>query len=256
MNKTVLISGGLGDIGRALALQFCQNGMNVAISDLLSESEATSQIEDLKAKGCKNVLYKQVDVTNATEVETWINAVEEKWGTAQIIIPNAGIVMAGLLTENTPLEEVRKQLDVNFWGSYHLAVQSAKRIKEKKLPGRVVFIGSWAAERPTARISSYCISKAAVRMLMKTLALELAEHQIMVNEVALGIVEAGLSKKNQQKNPELLKVHLSSTPVHQLISVEEVAKHVWTLSDFEKFNITGTTILIDGGLSLTSKMTP
>ncbi|TZF86498.1 SDR family oxidoreductase (plasmid) [Pedobacter sp. BS3] len=65
-----------------------------------------------------------------------------------------------------------------------------------------------------------------------------------------------MSKKNQQKDPELLKTHLNAVPVHGLVTVEEVAKHVLRLSDFEDMNMTGSTLLVDGGLSLTSKMTP
>jgi glucose 1-dehydrogenase len=137
-----------------------------------------------------------------------------------------------------------------------MAVQAAQRMKKAGLPGRIVFIGSWAAERPNARISAYCISKAAVRMLCKTLALELADNQILVNEVAPGIVEGGLSKKNQQKDPALQQTHLNSIPMHTLVSVEEVAAHVGMLCSFNGMSITGTTLLVDGGLSLTSKMTP
>ena len=129
-------------------------------------------------------------------------------------------------------------------------------MKQAGVPGRIVFIGSWAAERPNARISSYCISKAAIRMLCKTLALEWAADKIFVNEVAPGIVEGGLSKQNQQKDPALRQVHLSATPAHSLVSVTEVAQHVAMLCSFSEMNITGTTLLVDGGLSLTSKMTP
>ncbi|MGV3540666.1 MAG: SDR family oxidoreductase, partial [Rufibacter sp.] len=84
----------------------------------------------------------------------------------------------------------------------------------------------------------------------------LAADNILVNEVALGIVEGGLSKKNQQKDPELLKTHLNSIPTHTLVSVEEIARHVLYLSDFSLTGVTGATLLVDGGLSLTSKMTP
>ena len=93
-------------------------------------------------------------------------------------------------------------------------------------------------------------------MLCKTLALELAAEQILVNEIAPGIVEGGLSKKNQQKDPALLQTHLDSIPVHTLVTVEEVAAHAVMLCSFSNTHITGTTLLVDGGLSLTSKMTP
>jgi NAD(P)-dependent dehydrogenase (short-subunit alcohol dehydrogenase family) len=256
-NKIALISGGLGDIGSAIALLFGRQGIRVAISDVKEEQESKPQLEEMRSKGCKEILYSKVDMTSEEEVAHWIGEVEKIWGVAQIIVPNAGIVVAGALTDDSlQTDQVQKQMDVNFWGSYHLAVQGAKKLKAGGLPGRITFIGSWAAERPTVRISSYCISKAAVRMLCKTLALDLANDNILVNEVAPGVVEGGLSKRNQQKNPELLQTHLNSIPVHRLIPVDEVAKHVLALSDFETMNITGSVLLIDGGLSLTSKMTP
>jgi NAD(P)-dependent dehydrogenase (short-subunit alcohol dehydrogenase family) len=254
-NKIALISGGLGDIGQAIAILLGKQGVRVALSDLVDEKEAGQHLEQLRAAGCTELLYSKADVSSEEEVAIWLDQVEATWSTPQVVIANAGIVVAGKLTE-LDVKEVKKQMDVNFWGSYHTAVQAAERMKKAGLPGRIVFIGSWAAERPNARISSYCISKAAVRMLCKTLALELATDKIMVNEIAPGIVEGGLSKKNQQKDPALLQTHLDSIPLHTLVSVEEVATHVGMLCSFSNMNITGTTILVDGGLSLTSKMTP
>ena len=217
-NKTVLISGGLGDIGRAVAILFGRKGFRVAVGDMLEEPEAAPKLEEMRAQGCKELFYHKADVTSEGETAGWLEAVTQKWAVPQVIVPNAGIVVGGLLTEgDLTTEQARLQLEVNFWGSYHLAVQAAKKLKAHKLPGRIVFMGSWAAERPTARISSYCISKAAVRMLCKTLALELAGDNILVNEVAPGIVAGGLSKKNQQKNPELLKIHVDAVPVHGLV---------------------------------------
>ncbi|MDF3079311.1 MAG: hypothetical protein K0S09_3200 [Sphingobacteriaceae bacterium] len=252
-NKIAAVSGALGDIGRAVAEVFLRDGFRVALSDVKPAADAQAALIAFGADA-DNILYTQVDVSSEAEVQKWLSAIESKWGVPQFIIPNAGIVVSGMLTE-LPQGDVRKQIDVNFWGSYNLAVLAAKRMKAAGLPGRMVLIGSWAAERPNARISSYCISKAAVRMLCKSLALELAAHQILVNEIAPGIVSGGLSKKNQQKDPSLLQTHLDSIPNHTLITVEEIARQVLWLCDMENMNITGTTLLVDGGLSLTSKMT-
>ena len=257
MQKTVLISGGLGDIGKAIAILFCNVGYNVSISDLLSPIDAEPLLAEMRANGCTGLSYHKVNVSVESEVLAWIDAVAEKWGSPQVIVANAGIVVAGEFSDsNLKTDDVKKQMDVNFWGSYYLTVHASRKLKQEALPGRIVFIGSWAAERPATRIASYCVSKAAVRMLCKTLALELANDDILVNEVAPGIVEGGLAKQNQQKNPALLKTHLDSTPTHALVSTKEVAKHVLRLCDFEDMSITGSTILVDGGLSLTSKMTP
>jgi glucose 1-dehydrogenase len=254
-NKIALISGGLGDIGRAVALHLGKQGARVAICDTVNEQAAKPILDALQDEGCTQLHYTQTDVSSESQVRAWIDAVEQQWGVPQLAVCNAGIVVSGSLND-LPAADVRHQMDVNFWGSYHLAVQAGRRMKEAGVPGRIVFIGSWAAERPNARISSYCISKAAIRMLCKTLALEWAADKILVNEVAPGIVEGGLSKQNQQKDPALRQLHLSATPAHSLVSVQEVAQHVAMLCSFSEMNITGTTLLVDGGLSLTSKMTP
>lgn len=256
VDKIVVISGGLGDIGSAIAMAFAKAGARIAIGDLADETLVVDKLNEMRAAGCKELLYQKVDVTAEGEVTGWFNLIQEKWGTPEVVIPNAGIVVPGALTgSGIQTTDVEKQLGVNFWGSYHLAVQGAKTMKAAGIPGRIVFIGSWAAERPNARISAYCISKAAVRMLCKSLALELAADNILVNEIAPGIVAGGLSRKNQQKDPELLKTHLDSIPTHTLVSPEEVAAHVLHLADFSCTNIIGTVVEVDGGISLTSKMT-
>lgn len=254
--KIVLITGGLGEIGQATAMYFGTNGYRVALCDQFGKNKANSAIQQLSEKGCTEVFYQQVDVTDEIAVQQWYSAIENRWGTPQVIIPNAGIVIAGRITsEEISTSDVRNQMEVNFWGAYHVAVIGSKLLKKKGLPGRIVFIGSWVAERPIPRISAYGISKASVRMLSKSLAMELAEDDILVNEIAPGIVAGGLSKLNQKKDPELLQKHLESIPVHKLIPLTEVVREIWRLSDFELTSVTGSVVLLDGGLSLTSKMT-
>lgn len=254
--KIVLITGGLGDIGRATALHFGKNGYRIALSDKLNAEEAKPAIERLSQKGCIDIFYHKVDVTDEEAVRRWYEIIMDRWGIPQVIVPNAGIVVAGSLTGGElSTADVRKQLEVNFWGAYHLAVMGSRLLKKKGLPGRIIFIGSWVAERPIPRISAYGISKASIRMLSKTLAIELAEDDILVNEVAPGIVDGGLSKSNQKKDAALIHKQLDAIPVHKLIPVEEVVKEIWRLSDFQLTSITGTVSLLDGGLSITSKMT-
>ncbi len=147
--------------------------MRVAISDLLNENEAGHQLKAMQ-QNSSNIWYQQVDITNESAVANWIDAVEIKWGVPQIIVANAGIVVAGSLTNNNfSADKMHQQFDVNFWGSYHLAVLSAKKLKENNLPGRITFIGSWAAERPNARISSLASSSAKVLHNIRTAAFEI-----------------------------------------------------------------------------------
>lgn len=254
--KIVLITGGLGDIGLATAIHFSSYGYRIAICDLLTADEACQAINLLKENGCEDFSYHKVDVSDEEEVSKWFMEIEEHWGVPQVIIPNAGIVVSGRLTDDViGTSDVRKQMDINFWGAYHVAVFGAKRLKMQNLPGRIVFIGSWVADRPLPRISPYVISKAAMRMLGKSLAMELAEDNILVNEVAPGIVSGGLSKANQQKDSSLYEKQIAAIPVSKLISIQEVVQEIWRLSDFKITSVTGTVSVLDGGLLLTSKMT-
>src|SRR5690606_41685339 len=107
-----------------------------------------------------------------------------------------------------------------------------------------------AAHKVHREMPAYSVSKAAVRMLCKCFALELAPFGITVNELAPGYVQAGLSAKVWNDNPERKQEAIDKVPLKSLITVEEIAQQVLFLSDSQNKHITGTTFLMDGGLSL------
>jgi NAD(P)-dependent dehydrogenase (short-subunit alcohol dehydrogenase family) len=147
-------------------------------------------------------------------------------------------------------DEWTAELRINLDGAFHVAQFAAQRMLEHRLPGQIVFVGSWVAERPVPRIAAYCVSKAGVRMLMKCMALDLAPHRILVNEVAAGYVDAGLTGRTFQTDPERRQRLMNETPVHKIIQPEEVAWLVTQLCDPRNQNVTGTVVLVDGGISL------
>lgn len=249
-NKTVLISGGLGDIGRAMAVAFAKQGASIALCGLRPASAATkflAEVENYKVS-CS---YASVDVADANAVEQWIQDVEKKQGVPSIIIANAATVTLARLHE-LAADQWSRELQVNLNGAFYMAQKATARLLHHKLPGRVVFVGSWAGYTPHAHIPAYCVSKAGMRMLCKCMALELAPHNILVNEIAPGYVEAGLSGRVWEEKPELSKEALQKVPIHKLISPEAVAEQVVQLCHPNNEHMTGSTILMDGGLSLLS----
>src|SRR5690606_1294359 len=98
------------------------------------------------------------------------------------------------LSEISP-SDWNSQLNVNLSGAFYLAQNAAQRLLTAHRGGRIVFVGSWAAHAPHLNMIPYSVSKAGLRMLCKCMALELAPHQITVNEIAPGYVDAGLSGK-------------------------------------------------------------
>lgn len=246
--QTVIISGGLGDIGRAMALEFAKHGANIALCDIRPASDAREFLEKLAQFKIQSD-YRQVDVADANAVQSWVMDVEDQLGVPGIIIANAATATFSGVIEITP-EQWSQELRVNLDGAFYLTQSATTRLLHHGRPGRVVFIGSWAAHAVHTNIPAYCVSKAGIRMLCKCMALELAPHQILVNEIAPGFVDAGLTGSNFKKNPGAREKAEQKVPIHKLISAEEVAQQAVILCHPQNHHMTGSTILMDGGLSL------
>ena len=245
-----IVSGALGDIGGAIARRLARDGADIALGDIHDASQAEAALSELRAQG-RHARYDKVDVTDAQAVARWVETVERELGTATLVMPNAAVVTFGDACEIEPAAWSR-DLNVNLTGAFHLAQAAANRMLAGGKRGRIVFIGSWAAHAPHIHIPAYCASKAGVRMLCKVMAAQLAEHGILVNEVAPGYVDAGLTGKVWQEHPEKREQGRAHVPTHELIAADEVAHQVAHLCDPENRHMTGTVILMDGGLSLTN----
>lgn len=231
------ISGGLGDIGQAIAQVLRAAGAEVAIADLPSEGSGAD-------------FYGQLDVTDPMAVEKWFDAVTAKFGRApNLIIPNAATATFKRHFEVSN-EEWRREIDVNLNGAYYFATAGAARLIKAAHFGRIVMIGSWAGHAPHPKLPAYSVAKAGLRMLTQTLALELAPRGILVNEVAPGYVHAGLSGRVFSANPDIAATATGRVPVRQLITAEEVARQVLFLCSGDARHYVGATLLQDGGLSL------
>lgn len=250
-NQIAIISGGLGDIGKAVALELAARGADVALGDIQDSAAAAKVLLEVQKLNVRAV-YHQVNVADAEAVQTWLDDVEKQLGIPDLIIPNAAIVKTGELTEIST-EDWNSQLSVNLSGAFFLAQNAAKRLLKRERAGRIAFVGSWAAHAPHPNMIPYSVSKAGLRMLCKCMALELAPHQILVNEVAPGYVDAGLSGKIFDVNPQLRISAKEKVPNQQLITAEEVAAQVAYLCDPQNKHIVGSTLLVDGGLSLQTK---
>ena len=249
-NHVAIISGALGDIGRAIALELAARGAHIALGDILPDDAATSLLSELEQRGVR-ACYHRVDVADDAAVFGWVEAVERELGTPDLIVPNAAIVTMADICTVTPAQW-RRELAINLDGAFYLAQSAAQQLLRAKKPGRIVFIGSWAAHRPHPPLPTYAVAKAGLRMLMQSLAIELAPHDILVNEVAPGYVDAGLSGKIFDEQPAVKASSLAKVPVRRLIAPADVAFQVAHLCDPENRHTTGSVVLMDGGLSLLS----
>lgn len=241
-----IISGALGDIGRSIARALARDGNDVALGDLHPSDDGLA--DELSATGHQS-RYDQVDVTDGPSVRAWVDAVAANFGPPELVIPNAGTVAAGGVRDLDD-SSWNNQLAVNLTGAFHLAQAGAKHLVDSGTRGRIVVVGSWAAHAPHPNITAYCVAKAGLRMLCKCLALELAPHGILVNEVAPGYVDAGLSKRLWDETPGARDAATAHVPTGELLTADDVARYVALLCGPTTAGMTGATLLVDGGLSL------
>lgn len=247
-NKIVIISGGIGGIGLATAKKFASLGAHIALADIKKKEDVNSQINEFKSFGVK-CLYTCLDVSKADDVKRWIEEVEQTLGIPTIIIVNAAITRLSSFDE-TSATQWDSDIAVNVNGAFYMSKYATELLKKKQEKGRVVFVGSWAAQHVHSHMPSYSVSKAAIQMLNKCLALELAPYGILVNEIAPGYVDAGLSGRIWDENPGRREKAAERIPTKEVILAEEVADNIVFLCDPKNRHMVGASLLMDGGLSL------
>ena len=246
--EVAIVSGGLGDIGRAIVLEMAKRGADVGFCDLRDDADAAGLIKQVQSLNRK-ARYDRVDVSDHKAVWAWVDAVEKDLGTPTLIIPNAAIVKM-IRFNDLDVEYWRKELSVNLDGSFYMARAATQKLVAEDKPGRVVFVGSWAAHAVHIHIPAYCVGKAGLRMLAQCMAAELAPNGILVNEVAPGFVDAGLTAQLMNEVPGRREKARQIVPIGAMIEADEVALQVAHLCDPNNRHMTGSTLLMDGGLSL------
>jgi glucose 1-dehydrogenase len=243
-DQIAVVSGAAGSIGTAIADHLAALGARVAGSDWNA----------VPVTGGRRRMDR-VNVTDSTAVDAWIASVSAAWGPPTIGIACAGISRPGRLMELSD-SDWRDVLAVNLDGAFYTARAVIREMLAANIEGRIVFVGSWAAHAAHPHIGSYSTSKAGVRALCRTLALDHAQDGILVNEVAPGIVDAGLSRELFQADRALAARTLAAIPTGRLAQSEDVARDVAFLASPDNLHTTGATLVSDGGISLASVMNP
>jgi len=238
-SQVAAVTGSRGAIGAAIVAYLGGLGVRVSGGDLA-----------LKGDGIP-----VVDVTDADSIEAWLDGVESVLGPLTIGVVCAGISRPGRLIDTTD-RDWSDVVAVNLTGAYYTARGMIRRMLARGAGGRIVFVGSWAAQAPHPHIGAYSATKAGLRALCQTLALDHAADGILVNEVAPGIVNAGLSAKLFRRDPALELRTRAAIPNGLVIEPAEVARDVAFLVSPDNRHTTGAIIVSDGGLSLSSRMNP
>lgn len=238
--RRVLVTGGAGGIGAAAARLLADFGCVVALSDLSGERVAVAVEETGAAAGFA------ADVTNEVSVARLFDDITSSLGGFDAVVNNAGVIEKLQGTKGQQLADWRPVIDVNLQGVYLVAREAARRMTDG---GTIVNTASIAALGGFPASNAYGVSKAAVVMLTKTLACDLARFGVRVNAVAPGVIEAPMAEWLMTEGPRRAEAFKRRTPLGRLGKPAEVAAAMaFLLSDLASY-ITGVTLPVDGGWS-------
>ncbi len=253
--KTVIVTGGGSNIGRAISLAFAREGSNVVISDW-DERQAEKTANEIKALGAKAMAVK-TDISKSDEVEAMVRKVLAEFGKIDILVNNVGGNVDQLFMEE-PREKWQKTMDMNLWGMINCTRAVLDNMVERK-SGTVVSIGSDAARVGEFREGIYSGCKAAVIALTKTLAKELGRLGIRLNVVCPGLTPAKFEEIGEKSHwqeqianftPEVREKAAKVYPLRKLGKPEDTANAVVFLASDRAGHITGQTLSVSGGYTM------
>lgn len=245
-DKIALVTGASRGIGAAIAVELARRGADVAVNYVRSEEKAREVVAQIEALG-RRAMPVQADVARKADIDRMFDQVEAAWGKVDILVNNAGI------EERWPTRDCREAnydaiMDTNVKGAFFCAQRALEGMKQKGW-GRVINISSVHEVKATGFCSVYGISKGAMQLLVRELALEYSRCGITVNNVAPGAIRTDINR-GVLSDPAYEAKVIGKIPVGFIGEPKDVAHLVAFLASEEARYVTGATLLIDGGLSL------
>ena len=244
-NKVAVVTGSSSGIGEAIALAFADEGAAVVVNYSRHEDAAQKVLDKIENAGGKGLVV-GADVSDPKEVEAMVQQATDAFGRLDIMVNNAGMEHKMPFLE-TPFEVWQETIAVNLTGAWLGCQAAAKRMVAQGDPGRIINVSSVHEDLAMPTNSPYCATKGGVRMLMRTLAVELAPHNITVNNIAPGAIETPMDAPLEQ-DPAVMKELLSEIPLGRMGKPEEVANMAIFLASDDSSYVTGSTLFVDGGM--------
>ena len=240
--RNALVTGASSGLGRAFALTLARAGAQVAVAARRVDKlgEVVAEIERLGGRAEPLAM----DVLDRASVIAAFDRMEQRLGTAQIIVNNAGVTGTQRALEVTS-EDWKAVIDTNLSGAWMVAQESARRMVDAKVPGSIVNITSILATRVAGGLPAYVASKAGLRHLTRSLALEWARYGIRVNSLAPGYIVTELNRGFLASEAgESLRARV---PVRRFGEFKDLDGALLLLASDAGAYITGAEIVVDGG---------
>lgn len=241
-NKTAIVTGASGGIGRAIALAFAKEGADVVIHYNGNQKRAEAVKEEIEAIG-RNAEIFQCDISDFEACKDMIQTVKKTFGKIDILVNNAGITRDGLLMAMSE-EDFDSVIDTNLKGTFH-CMRFASRIMMRQKSGRIINISSVSGVAGNAGQANYSSSKAGIIGLTKSAAKELASRNITVNAIAPGFVKTEMTDILSE---EVKEQALKQIPLGRFADPADIANAAVFLASDSASYITGQVLLVDGGM--------
>jgi len=246
-DRVTLITGASSGIGKAIATRFAAEGAHVVVNYRPgSELDGEAAQAEAASFGASSIAV-VADVSQREDVERMMAEIIKQFGRIDIAINNAGIEIKKPFLEVTD-EEWNRVIGVNLYGSYLVSQVAARQMVKQGRGGKLIFVSSVHEDIPFPEYTAYCASKGGVRMMMRNLAIELAQHKINVNNIAPGAIATPINQA-VLNDPIAMKNAVSEVPWGRFGRPEEVASVAVFLAGDEGDYVTGSTYYIDGGMS-------
>ena len=248
-DKTVLITGGSGGIGKVTAQKALDEGANVVLVDI--DEDALNDVK--KELGSDDRVHVvAADVSNEDDVKNYVKETTDKFKTIDVFFNNAGIIGDVDFIHNQTYENFQKVMNINAGGVF-LGLKYVLQVMREQKSGSIINTSSVDGLRGSPGLSPYSTAKHAVVGMTKTAALENAEHKIRVNSIhpspvgtsMMDEVESGLSEDDADSIKDQLE---SSIPFGEYATAEDIADLTIFLGSKESRFITGSQYRIDGGM--------
>jgi len=252
--QCALVTGANSGIGEGVAKGLAEAGASVVVNYVSSEDRAIKVVDEIVAKGGKAIAI-HADVSNEQQVQEMFRHACKVYGSIDILVNNAGLQQDAVFSEMT-LAQWQKVIDVNLTGQFLCAREAVREFLRRGVnpeissaAGKIICISSVHDIIPWAGHANYAASKGGVAMLMKTMSQELASQKIRVNSVSPGAIKTPINT-SAWNTPEAETSLLKLIPYGRVGVTEDIAKAViWLASDHSDY-VNGTTIYVDGGMTL------
>jgi NAD(P)-dependent dehydrogenase (short-subunit alcohol dehydrogenase family) len=247
-DKVALVTGGASGIGQAMVQALCYEGAKVVIASR-NVNVGENFAKGLRDKGF-DVSFVQTDVADYMQVEKAVDFTVEKHGKLDIMINNAGMIINKPLLDIDPEKDFYKTVEVNQYGVFHGILAASKKMKELGIKGVILNTSSVLGEFASRNVMAYGATKAAVLMMTKSAALELAPYGIRVVAIQPGGVDTELLGGIHGGN-DTIKNHVANSHLRKtLIPADRIGSAVAFLVSDDAYAINGTTVKVDDGFTI------